>query len=38
MRRVRAKFVPYLLNDFQKENWFEVCEELFGNANGNENS
>ena len=35
-RRVSAKFVPRLLTDDQRENRFEISQELFANANGNE--
>jgi len=35
--RVRAKFVPRLLMDDQKENRAEISQELLANANGNEN-
>jgi hypothetical protein len=38
MRRVSSKFVPRLLSDDQKENRFEIGQELFVSANGNENS
>ena len=37
MRRVSAKFVPRLFTDDQKENRIEISQELFANANGNEN-
>ena len=32
MRRVSAKFVPRLLTDDQKENRFEISQELLANA------
>jgi hypothetical protein len=37
MRRVSAKFVPRLACDDEKENRFEISQELFSNANDNEN-
>jgi len=37
MRRVNAKFVPRLLTDDQKENLFEIRQELLAKANGYEN-
>jgi len=37
MRRVRAKFVPRLLTDDQKENRVEISKELLANTNSNEN-
>jgi len=37
MRRVSAEFVPLLLANDQKENRFEISQELLVNANGNEN-
>ena len=37
MGRVSAKFVPRLLTDDQKENRFEISQELLASANGNEN-
>ena len=37
MHHVSAKFVPRLLTDDQKENRVEISQELFANANGNEN-
>ena len=37
MRRFRAKFVPRLLTDDQKENRVEISQELLAIANGNEN-
>ena len=37
MRRVRAKFVPHLLTDDQKENRVRISQELLASANGNEN-
>ena len=37
LRHVRAKFVPRLLIDDQKENGVEISQELLDNANGNEN-
>ena len=37
MRRVSVKFEPRLLTDDQKENHVEISQELFANANGNEN-
>jgi len=36
MCRVSAKFVPRLLADDQKENRFEISQELLANANCNE--
>ena len=35
MRRVNAKFVPYLSTDDQKENRVEISQELLAKANGN---
>jgi len=37
MRCVRAKFMPCLLTDNQKENGVEIGQELLANVNGNEN-
>jgi len=37
MRRVRAKSVPRLLTDDQKENHVEISQELLVNTNANEN-
>ena len=37
MCRVRAKFMPCLLTDDQKENHVEISQELLADANGNEN-
>jgi len=37
MRRVSATFVPHLLTGDQKENRFEISQELLASANGNEN-
>ena len=37
MRRVRAKFVPRLFTDDQKEDRVEISKELLANANGKEN-
>ena len=34
MRRVRAKFVPRLLTDDQKENQAENSQQLLANTNG----
>jgi len=34
---VSAKFMPCMLTDDQKENHFEICQEVLANANGNEN-
>jgi len=34
MRRVRAKFVPRLLTDDQKENHAENSQQLLANTNG----
>ena len=37
MRRVSATFVPHLLTGDQKENRFEISQELLASANGNGN-
>lgn len=35
MRRVRAKFMPHLLTDGQKQTCVETSQELLAAANGN---